>query len=274
MTTTEATTTSKDYTRTVRALLDQAENTDFEAEAETFRQKAYELMEKHSLTDTMINDAAQVERDELVSEEFFFTGRFADANLLMSYYVASAFGMRGTKATRTNWSTGEERKVMRLYGFASDMEKFKVLNASLQIQAVRAMKEWERSIDLRNSYLSQWDKFKARRAYLTGFGTGVQTKLLAAKRTAEAEVVRERAAADGVTEEETSTGVALVLRNRAETVDDWYDEMTGNVTKKRKGRSFSNRGAGFASQAGRAAGQRADTGQGGLGNRKRALQSR
>ena len=268
MTTTQ--TTAEDYARRVRRLLDQAENTEYEAEAEAFREKAYALMEKYSIDQAMLNGHEQVERDELVTETFDFTGRFADANLLMSFYVATAFGMRGTKGERMKWQTGEKIKVLTLYGFASDMAKFRILNASLQIQAVRAQKEWERRIGLRTSNLAQWDKFKARRAFITGFGNGVHNKLEQARRMAEREVAKEQATATGVTEEEASTGVALVLRDRKETVDEWYDEIMGGG-RRRKGRSFSNRGAHYATRAGREAGEKADTGQGGLGGNRRAI---
>jgi hypothetical protein len=265
VTTTEATTsfTTEDWARKVRSLLDRAQATDNEAESDLFNAKAVALMEKHQLDEIMINDAAQVEKDELVKETFIFTGRFAEANLMMSYYIATAFDMRGTKGTR-DWP--EKSSVLTLYGFASDMEKFKTLNASLSIQAVRAQKQWERRIGLRTSSMEQWDKFKQRRAFITGFGDGVREKLLQAKRLAKADFIRDRAAASGTTVEDESTGVALVLRNRKETVDDWYDEIMGGRSGRRS-RTFSNRGAHSAVYAGRQAGAKADTGQGGLNSR-------
>lgn len=258
---------TEDYARKIRMMLDKAEATE-EPEAGIFREKAYELMEKYAIDQSMVDAHAPEERDELVHETFAFRGRFAEANGLMSYYVATALGMRGTR------SKGNGYYDLTLYGWKSDMDRFKLLNASLQIQAVRAQQSWERRVGLRESALPQWDKFKARRSFLLGFGSGVQAKLEAAQQVARAEVATERAAAHGSTVEEESTGVALVLRSRQETVDDWFDTTImgykpGSKKKKRKGRSLTVSYNAYGS--GTKAGRQADTGQGKVGGNRRSL---
>jgi hypothetical protein len=262
--------TTEDYTSKIRKMLDLAENAGTDAEADTFRKRAYELMEKHSISESMLDSDRASTTDEIIEEAFDFRGRFARANLDMAWYVASscAFGMKGMQTDRTGRWESDKRWTLTLTGWKTDMEKFRVLLASLQIQASRAQQEWERTIGLRAADLPSWDKFKARRSYLAGFGAGVATKLTAAHREAEAAVVRERAAAAGTKTAAEAAGVALVLRSRRESVKDFYDTKHGKL---RSARQVSHSGSYGGYNAGHRAGRDADTGQRRMGGSRTAL---
>lgn len=260
------------YAEKIRKLLDKAESTESEHEAEALRERAFLLMEKYAITDAMISSAKPIVREEIIEKEVSFTGRFAKANRRITSAIAAAFDCRCVVLDHNSYwdkRNKNEHYDIRVHGFQSDVEKVLLLDASLQIQAVRALKAWEKSIDLRNDPRPQWDKFKMRRSFILGFASGAGSKLTKARREAEAEVAAERAAASGEDTVVESSSVALVLRDRKDSVNDWMDQRYGNGL--RKSRGFTA-GGGYGSwNAGHAAGQRADTGQGGLGGSRRAL---
>jgi hypothetical protein len=148
------------------------------------------------------------------------------------------------------------RTTLTVVGFERDVERVKMLDASLQIQAVRAMNEWWKTIDT-SIYRTQRDKFKVRREFILGFANGLATKLEHARIEGEQVAARNEAERTQRSEFEASESVALVLRAKRDRVMDW---MGGNM-RVGKGRAVRYNGGGSRAQyAGREAGQRATLG--------------
>lgn len=97
---------------------------------------------------------------------------------------------------------GQDRYVVRVYGFASDLERVELLYTSLLLQATR---------DLVQARPEGWGESTAayRRSWLAGFASAVYSRLLRAEQRASAE----QPATD------TGTSTALVLRDRCDRVD-------------------------------------------------------
>lgn len=91
---------------------------------------------------------------------------------------------------------------MRVYGFASDLERVELLYASLLLQATRDL------VHVRPDYYGE-STAAYRRSWLAGFASAVYSRLLRAEQRATAE--------QPATDSGTST--ALVLRDRADRVD-------------------------------------------------------
>lgn len=216
----------------VRKLLAQAEDPSVTVpEAEAFNAKAAELIARHGI------DAAHLAS----------TGRTRDAVEYRVIPVEQPYGRDKAQLLtsvadplrcQTVHTHGPDRYVVRVYGFASDLERVELLYTSLLLQATR---------DLVHVRPDGWGESTAayRRSWLAGFASAVYSRLLRAEQRASAEQPAT----------ETGTSTALVLRDRCERVDTFVRTAHPRLrTMRRRSLSGSGRTDGYHS------GSRADLG--------------
>lgn len=249
------------YAAKIAGLLAKAESTTPE-EAELLIAKAQELMVKYAIEEELVLQAQGRKRTaEITQDEIAHTGIYRQAKFDITSEIAKANGCRVMIDNR-NWRKPAEVACI-LVGFEDDIERIRMLDASIQIQAAAALAKWWK--DNAQPWWSGMDKYKQRREFLFGFARGLRENLALAQQRAQAEVVEEQAAAQQVDESVVAEGVALVVRDRKQAVADWYDKEYGGRTRSVT-RNYS-RGGGDANHAGRAEGRRADVGRDRLGKR-------
>jgi len=258
------------YAEKINKLLAKAESTTFGPEQDALIAKAQELMAKWAIDDAMLAAVRGVETDEIEEFVFKYGGYYSADHGNLTWTVMRHNGLRGFyMKSDPKWSYAKEvnGKQFKMWyfltavGFHSDLERAKLLEASLQIQMQRALSEWWKTED--RSWMSKTQNVRARQSFMEGFTAGVGNKLAEGTRAGREAAERERAKT--TSPEEARESVALVLRSRKDRVDDWMDQHHGNL---RAGRSSYRRTDYSASSAGRDAGSRADVGQPGLRNRK------
>lgn len=227
----------------IAKLLAKAERAGTPEEAETFFAKAQELMTKWSVDEAMLR-AAGKSSDELTRERMYMkrSGYLKGMQRLASE-VAEANGCK------ILWYGPQfkEGAGVEFVGFASDIEKSKMMYASLLIQCGR-----ERTRSLPPEYRGDANATNTfRKSFLFGYAVRIGERLRDQRRMTEAAEVK----AD-------STGtMALALVDRTEEVDAFFD----NVPKS-KGRSSRRKYDPAGLSAGRSAANRADLGNARMGS--------
>ncbi|MEZ5294802.1 MAG: DUF2786 domain-containing protein [Ilumatobacteraceae bacterium] len=116
----------------VRHLLDKAESTEFEAEAEAFTAKAHELITRHAIDTALLADDVGPNTDEHpVATRVDIDDPYADAKSLLLQIVAEANRCRTVYHERLAFST--------VLGFAADLAATELLYTSLLVQAQSAL---------------------------------------------------------------------------------------------------------------------------------------
>jgi hypothetical protein len=219
----------------VRRLLAQAEDSGVTAaEAEAFNGKAAELIARHGI-DAALLAATGKTRDEIGHRVISMHNPYARDKAHLLTCVADPL------RCQTVHTRAPSRYVVRVYGFASDLERVELLYTSLLVQATRQL------VHIRpDTWYGEYESVAAyRRSWLAGFAAAVYTRLQAAERCATRE---QSASASG-------TSTALVLRGRCEQVDAAVRAAHPGVrTMRRRSLSGSGRAHGFDS------GSRADLG--------------
>jgi hypothetical protein len=238
-------------------LLAKAESTTPE-EAELLLGKAQELMTRYAIDEAMVAAARGIEAAEKIVEvRITYTGIFREA----AFDIGKA--LCAPNECRHLISRGSNQTTLVVIGFEGDVERVKMLDASVQIQARGAMLKWAKDQD--RTYMSGMQWYKARREFLFGFAHGLHMQLAVAHKVAV------KVAEDEQAPTEESGSVALVLRDKKVRVNDWIDETYGKLTSST--RRYSSGGYG-AHAAGSVAGHRADaTGRGKVGGQARQLTS-
>lgn len=237
---------SEKYADKIAKLLRKAESTT-PAEAEALLAKAQELATTYAIDQAMIDAASGNPLTQKIVE---------DKIEYHSVYSRAMFRIGATIAKNNDCNVmvtnGKDlmRTTLWVIGFEQDVERVKLLNASLQIQAQRAMTAWYAEHEVTG--MTQREKFKHRRQFLFSFATGLDMQLrLAAEHG--------RTVATGHESKRTGTNaadsVALVLRNRKARVQEWQNEQHPNL---RTVRSSFRSGSREAAAAGRQAGQHAN----------------
>jgi hypothetical protein len=130
-------------------------------------------------------------------------------------------------------------------GYQSDIDRARLLDASLQIQAMRAQAAFVKEY----GYLySGRDLFLARRQFLFDFAQGANTKLTQATARGRAEAEKEHG----------ESSVALVLRDKSMMVADEFAKLFPNTVSHKRRQAA---GDAFAGSKGYEAGRQADVGQ-------------
>lgn len=271
---TDTLTTEDSYAAKIAKLLARAEHPNTpEPEADACLAKAQELMLTYAIDQDLIDRARGKERsDKLGSKVLRFDGTFRMATMRIGWSLAQQNNLRGFKSEHVQrWEREKDEPQhikLHLFGFESDLERVELLNASLQIQCATALSRWwkEAKITPRYAHLSGSDQSKVRRQFIFSFADGVFSRLAAANAAAAAEAAKHQAERTGDSAADSEKSVALVLVDRKQQVNEWYDKTHGKSTRKAK----SNfRGGGHdAASAGRRAGQNADLGGTAVGQRK------
>lgn len=234
-------TASETTMRRIRALLNQAENAAAtEHEAQTFRDKAFELMATYGIEQAMLS-ADKPDRDEPEGRTIQVYYPWAGEGVALLGGIAHALGCRPV-LLRT---PPAQPKRVRLLGFASDLDRVQVLHTSLLIQM---------HAGLHNATVPDRANGRAwRRSWLIGFVAEVSERLTKAETRA-----RHTATSSGGRRTE------IVLAGRDTRV---LELQFREFPKLRKARPRTFTGTGLAD--GRAAGARADIGNPRINNHKR-----
>lgn len=225
---------TSDVLRRIRGLLDQAENTSYPSEAETFSAKAAELMARHHVDTAMVERSRRGRHGGDIVEGDIELGRgqYVRARLELLGAVARAFDCRLLTSSRP------EGRIGHVIGHRSDLEQVALLYTSLLVQATRAATAEE---------VPRGHKgVTFRRGFLLGFAERVGERLTAQMQTA----------ASGAAAADDGTSVALVLADRNAAVDSWVTSHYGRV--RRLGQAAPVSAAGMA--RGTSAGNDADLG--------------
>lgn len=248
--------TENKYAARIQALLDKAESTNSEAEAQALTAKAAELVTKYGIEQAeldAIREASGQGKGSIIESRMWFGGTYCHGLMLGAYQILMAFG-GALQATRSRSPhrdylgiapEGDTRRglYLTIYGYESDIEQAKVLISSVLLQSVSAARRWWREQN------ADWyaSPMIARRSYIEGYFSGAADKI-AASRT---KVVSE-----------ASESGALALIDRAEEVKRSFDERYAGA---RNTRGHSRNG--WAATAGRRDGANADVGSSRVANR-------
>jgi hypothetical protein len=228
----------------IRALLAKAEATPFPEEAETFNTKASELMAKYSIDEAML---ARDRGDGSAPGELVVVVHrpYTAQKALLVCEVARCFGCRGVRFLGGPGSTSEE---VRVVGFPVDLELVETLVTSLLVQLSGSM------LRSQPAFSSAAGSAAWRRSFISGVVGAVIERLES----------RRAAVIVDVTEASTTVGspsVALVLADRAATVEDEFRRRHPHLRISRVSSGSSRHGH----AAGQVAGRTADLGGDRLG---------
>ncbi len=248
------------YAERIAKLLRKAESTDSEHEAEALTAKAQELMTHYAIGEELLARAqGKPTRETIVSESIVYSGIFHMALFDIGNAIARAQGCR----TLIHKMPGSHTR-LSVIGFESDVANAKLLDTSLQLQAAIAMQQWYRQQPIYGRTPMQ--KAKMRRQFLMSFASGLADKLSAAKRAGVAAAAADEAKRSGIDVNTAMKSTDLVIRDRAQCVDDWMDREYGGTLRTVR-RNYSYGGLN-AAQAGYRARQDADVGQPHVGDRR------
>jgi hypothetical protein len=205
----------------VRALLAQAESTNFEAEAETFTAKAQELMTRHAIDEALL-DARRRHHDAPITLRIPIDDPYADAKSTLAHAVAEQSRCRSVFDPRHSMSS--------IVGLARDVAVAEMLFTSLLVQASSAMRA--ASADAPAGAHSRSRGFRS--AFWVAYAVRVGQRL---------GEINEHL----VTEADIESGGALlpVLARRSAEIDRAVDEMFGALKFSRHSGSYDR--AGWAS---------------------------
>ena len=201
----------------ITKLLAKAESTTPE-EAEALTEHAERLMVKYGIEQARIDERrahAGQSREEIVQEQVSFVGSYARDMRELGIGISRALG-----TLRLLQADFGAVSVLYLVGYQSDVQQARILTASLQVQAMVAMRTWwkERRDDYRWS--SDSERRRARSGFVRGFGAGAASRIAESRRS----IV-----------EESGSGTELVLTSRRERVDAVADGMGSRRARRRHG---------------------------------------
>jgi hypothetical protein len=218
----------------VRKLLAKAERAGTPEEAQTYTEKAVELMARHGI-DVALLAAADPGRDAIGATRVAVADPYSAGKARLLGWTAAALRCRAV----LHQAGGGRVTAVTVFGFAADRERVEVLYTSLLLQATAQLaRERPRRAD--ESVAAY------RRSWLHGFAVAVHRRL------AEAE---QRAARAAPAEAGGGRSTALVLADRRDRVERAYVEAFPGLAR---GRRPALSGTGFP--AGLDAGDRADLG--------------
>lgn len=200
----------------ITKLLAKAESTTPE-EAEALTEHAERLIVKYGIDQARIDERRGrlgKAQEQIVHERMLFSGVYARDLQEIGSGVAQALGT--VRPLGIDVSPGA---ALLLVGHASDVAQVRTLTASLEVQAMVAMRKWwsvHREIYGRHT---ESEKRRARSGFLRGFARGVMSRIQDSRRS----IV-----------EEAGTGTALVLASRRDRVDEAVDAMATRHARPRR----------------------------------------
>ena len=235
------------YSQKIAQLLAMAERTAFEGERELLTAKAEELMAKWGVEAAVLNETAATREGVVNVEVLRYSGAYAEVHRRFAGRVALAMGLKVYYSTEvtTAVTTGRFWRTMRAVAFPSDIERFKQLYASLDLQMMSALQLWWEDAPQQ----VREDGRLARVGFINGFSNRLAERLFEVTQRVRSE----------------TPGAALVLRNRDVEVLQEFNKL--NLTKHRE----ANNNHAIGARAGRSAANLADLGQTRVGHPRVAL---
>jgi len=257
MTSTESLTDQQlTYAERINKLLRKAESTDSSHEAEALTAKAQELMSRWGLDEALLAQLNGKNTDGIEQIQLPFTGTLGRSWRKIPIAMAKPNNLKAVVMDYTY--AKPHRFEVELTGFKSDLERVRILSASVQIQAVRVLKAWEKERGYTFSGLSAFEKFRERRQFIESFAYALGARLQRSFEESMRAAARERAAETKDTTENEFAGMALAIRTRRDQVKEWADAQYGDSLT--TSRSRSTAGSMAAHTAGTIAGRNADVG--------------
>lgn len=221
-------------------------------ERDSFNAKATQLMLQWGIEEALLAGVDPTKIEKIVTKKI----KLADVPKAYVYEyvsigvnVAEVLGCRGFFQ-----STYDKRTDLILVGYESDVDRVTQLFQSLALQCTLTLGPWYKTkIREHGHWMSGTDKYQAKRSFIRGFAKGVSQKLFTVMKSTKDEA------------EVTTPGTALVLVDRATQVTDWIAENMQIGSGGQRRYHTSGREAGYA------AGQRADVGQGTMGGGHAAI---
>lgn len=232
----------------ISKLLRQAEGAGTQAEADTFSEKAEQLIIKYQIDRAILESKGEAVEEKMVKKNLIFKGIYGKAKI-----TAFNVMIKSLKSV-VLWRDGiscemHNADVLTIFGFESEVEMAFILATSLELQLNSSQAKWWKTVDSRG--WTAMMKFKDRREFIYGFGQTVAQRL-ATRRTTEVKAA--------------GTGTDLVLVDRHKKVELAAPALGKARGGRRAGGSYES------SAAGRAAGSAADLGGGKLGGSGKALE--
>lgn len=220
----------------ITKLLAKAESTTPE-EAEALTEHAERLMVKYGIEQARLDERrarAGESREEIIQDHMLFTGSYARDIRELGAGIALALS-----TVRPMYADARGGAVLYLVGFASDVRQAKILLASLEVQAMVAMRTWWKHKRELYRWHSESERRRARSGFVRGFGIGASERI---KESRQAII------------EEAGSGTELVLASRRDEVDAFVDAIPSKRARSRQGADAS------AFVQGRISGRTANTG--------------
>jgi hypothetical protein len=240
------------YAERIAKLLKKAENTDSQPEADALFGKAQQLMVKYAISEELLAqvDGRDIVQDHVVQDYIRYTGIFHMFQWDIGNVIAQVNDCK-TLISKAGKSSG-----LTIIGMSKDVERVKLLNASIQLQAAVAERNWWRVNRDRFAYGTAFDKVKERRSFLSGYASGLRVKLMDAKRAGTNDAVTDVADATKTAAADVRKSTELVLVSKKRKIDDWVDSEYGRTLRK-VSRNYAAGGM-SSRQAGTDAGRRAN----------------
>ncbi|WP_067839732.1 DUF2786 domain-containing protein [Nocardia lijiangensis] len=241
----EKETTTEQVMRRVQGLFAKAEGTDNEAEANTFRAKAYELLAKHSLDEMKVRASGQhsersLRDNQVIVVRFDIPLRYREQRILLLVAVNTALHNRGVDC-------GEG--VQRIIGVRRYIDRARFLYSLLMPQMLSATSRYVPDDPFDHSAV-----VRERQSFMNGFAATVHQRLA----EAEADAIRAagKSAALAIREDEERTQAAFAKK--------WPKTFKRSVAHRSSGEGFA---------AGARSGNAADVGHTRVGGGRKALGS-
>lgn len=239
----------------INKLLRKAESTTPE-EAELLFAKAAELMAKYQIEEAMLKAREPKARGSVQREKFYSVSIWRFPIAEMKWRIAMAMGLKVIKLESNIWrevndKLYKENEQYEMFGFPEDLEHFKMIVTSLEVQMLRAELAWWQKNEQHYKHEKKSAQHNVRRGFMFAFAQGAAAKYQEVGRKAQKEAEAEHG----------SDSVALVLRDKSLEISDVFSKAYPST---RRVADKKNRGDAWAQSSGYEAGQRADVGQTGL----------
>lgn len=229
----------------IRALLAKAEGTQFEAEAEAYRETALRMMAEYGVEEAMLNEyRPEGSKEEVESRRIEVVGSYA---LSKAQFYQSVIKAMGGRAVRMVNQRGASKQVIMAYGYPSDLLRAEVLWTSILLQLGTALKNADRPwhVNDRGSIRAFNNAFVI--GYFDRVGDRIQER-------------EDRTRQQASQEPTQGTSTELVLVNRQLAVNNQFEKAHPKI---RYSQRSTQSPMGFG--AGRREGNRANIGGTGLG---------
>ncbi|MBT26697.1 MAG: hypothetical protein CML60_09930 [Rhodobacteraceae bacterium] len=236
----------------VRKLLNQAESTEFEEEAQTFLAHAERLMTKYDIEEALLTQAGKPTGDVISARQFYVdAGSYQAPQMSLIAGVARAHDLNDIVQLAPVHIEGKKKIPVEVWGYETDLEYLDMLITSLFLQAVEGLQKPEVLAQMADECYYPAHKIAWKNAFMLGFAGRVSSRLSEAADEAKQEVVEEQA-------DVTSQSVELALMDKSKLVTEAFKSRYGRLT--RGGTSSAGSRGGSGGSYGRKAGDRARLG--------------